>query len=55
MTTVAPTYAADLSVPILDHGRKAKRKGDRLIDLVQCTCVDLIIIIYYYVLEKDQN
>ena len=33
---VAPGYAADLFVPILDRGRNAKRKGDRLLDHVQC-------------------
>ena len=40
---VAPDYAANLSVSILDRGRNAKRKGDRLLDHVQCACVDLII------------
>ena len=40
---VTPDYAADLSVPILDRGQKAKRKGDRLLFDVQCTYVDLII------------
>ena len=29
---VATDYAADFSVPILDRGRNAKRKGDRLFD-----------------------
>ena len=44
---VEPDYAADLSVPILDRGRNAKRRGDRLFDHVhvQCTCIDLIIFI----------
>ena len=42
---VAPDYAADLSVTILDRDRNAERKGDRLLDHVHCTCVDLIIII----------
>ena len=31
---VAPDYAKDLSVSILDRGRNAKRKGDRLLDHV---------------------
>ena len=54
---VAPDYAAYLSVPILDRGQNAKRKGDRLLEHVQCTCVHLIIIknildmIGYYRLE----
>ena len=34
---VEPDYAVYLSVPILDHGRNAKRKGDKLLDNVQCT------------------
>ena len=34
---VALDYAADLSVPILDRGRNAKRKGDRLLNHVHCT------------------
>ena len=34
---VAPDYAADLYVPILDRGRNAIRKGDRLLDHVHCT------------------
>ena len=44
---VALDYAANLSVPILDRGRNAKRKGDRLLDCVQCMymCRKIIIII----------
>ena len=34
---VAPDYAADLPVPIMNRGRNANRKGDRLLDHVQCT------------------
>ena len=52
---VAPDYAADLSVPRLDRcGQNAIRKGDRLLDHVQCTCVDLIIIfiLLFTVLHK---
>ena len=36
MPEVAPDYAADLSVQILDHGQNAKLMGDRLIDYGQC-------------------
>ena len=42
---VAPYYAVDSSVPILDHGRNLKRKGDRLLNHVQYTCIALIIIL----------
>ena len=54
---IAPDYAAYLSVPILDSGRNAKRNGDRLLDHVQCACVDLIMIIniYYQYVSNDQT
>ena len=34
---VAPDYATDFSVPILDRGRNAKRKRDRLLDHIVYT------------------
>ena len=49
---VAPDYAADLSIPILDHGRNAKRKEDRLLDHVQCTCTILRVSTYLLLLYK---
>ena len=35
---VAPDYAADLSVQILDRGRNEKRKEDQLLDYVIVQC-----------------
>ena len=49
-----PDYAADLSIPILDCGRNAKRKGDQLLDHVHCTMYmcrpNYIILLYYNIL-----
>ena len=52
---VVPDYAADLSVPILDSGRNAKRKEDWLINHVEYTYVDLILlyIILVHVLNQE--
>ena len=50
LSLVNNTRAAYLSVPILEPGRNAKRKGDRLLGHLQCTRVDLII--YNYILLK---
>ena len=44
---MAPDYAADLSVPIFDRGRNAKRKGDRLMYIVQCSYVSTYNYYYY--------
>ena len=43
---VALDYAADLSVQILDHGQNAKEREicSSTMYIVQCACVDLIII-----------
>ena len=53
---VAPDYAADLFVPILDRGRNAKERefGSSTMYTVQCTCVDLIIMnIFLYEIYMD--
>ena len=50
MPKVAPHYAADLSVPILDCCQNAKERviGSSTMYSVHCTCVDLIISNYLY-------
>ena len=48
---VAPDYATDLSIQILDRGRNAKRKGDRLLDHVYTVFMCRPNYYYFYYME----
>ena len=50
MPWVALDYAADLSVPILDRGRNARKKGDRL--LYHVPTVYMCRPNYYKIIDK---
>ena len=56
---VAPDYAAALSLPILDRGRNAREReiGSSTVYTctLQCTCVDLIIIITNYIKQQKSK